>query len=132
MERRSRYSNQQVITMIIRYSDVIRDMERHGEYYEANEYKESLREHYISESSWVDRHNPADGAEGTRAGDVAEESYERIQLDARLAEERELEQRQEYERECDERRRQENEEQACQFDELYDKQHEAELEQPLL
>jgi hypothetical protein len=70
------------------YRDVIRQMERNGDYSSARDYKDALRHHGHSEYDRVDRWNPADGAQHTHAGDQAERAYRDLQYEERREEER--------------------------------------------
>lgn len=73
---------------MIRNSDIIERMECNGNYGEADEFRNTLREHGHSEYEYADRYNPADGAQHTYAGDKAEQAYEDIRRQERREEER--------------------------------------------
>jgi ribosomal protein S21 len=109
------------------YEDVIREMKSRGHYHDAEEYQNALRRDYHSEHDTVDRLNPADGAQHTHTGRMAEEAFENLEWRARREEERREEERRKhehYEHQCRERQRQSEEE------EYQQQQQQQQQEQP--
>ncbi len=100
--------------MSIRNRDIIERIERSGNYSSAQEFRKTLRENHHSEHECADRYNPADGAQHSHTGDIAEQAYHSLRRDAAREEERREEEqhretmeRQHYEQQREEEQREE-------------------------
>ena len=100
---------------MIRNSDIINRMERNGDYGEAHDYRDSLREHGHSEGDFADRFNPADGAQYSYAGDRAERAYEDIRREERR--------QQEWQEEEQQRKNDEQEYYRRQYEQISEEQY---------
>ena len=92
------------------YRDIIREMERNGDYSEADKFERGLREHGYSEYEHVYRGQEADGMAHSYTGDCAERAAEELRYRERREQER-IEEEMRREQEEHHRERQLEEEQ---------------------
>ena len=105
--------------MSIRYKDIVRDMERHGHYSEAQDFERALER--SGRSDYDDaRYDPRDGAGHSYVGDVAERSYENLRHEEwRQREAEENRQREAEEVEAHRRFHEQQEQEQEQYPEQY-------------